>query len=277
MTQIEAPWCKIPLHVLSDGTLTAGDLRVYGTLDYLAGKRGWFYNNQETVAETAGVSLNTCQRAIDKLREREYISTVRLGLKDNRVLRYLIHARTVDTTHGVTETPSLVATENPSDGVSYSIDLPQTFPTEKITMRRGPIFSLYEGLGWTVSPAIQPILQEIEDEYPPDWVEDAFRLAAAARARNIKYIEACLKHWKDHGRDCECAKPKGKEVDRRESERPDTSGLFARIPGVGEFDFSAGVAALNAERPVGEVHPPPDTNKRERAEPEAGVVPGAGV
>lgn len=108
-------------------------------------------------------------------------------------------------------------------------------PSSETTTTRGRTFALYEGMGWTISPAVTPKLTEIEDGYPSDWVEDAFRFGAEARARNIGYIVACLKHWKEHGRDCECSKP-------------ETRGKNGRT-GAGGNDLRQGGAANHRGKP----------------------------
>ena len=89
-------------------------------------------------------------------------------------------------------------------------------------IERPNIYRLYESLGWTISPAVTGILADMESEYEPAWLESAFAAAAEARARNVKYVEAVLRHWRDHGRDCECGKREAKRDDRNGQRRDDT-------------------------------------------------------
>lgn len=166
--------------------------------------------------------------------------------------------------------------DRPVTSPSTEPDRTQPNPTQPAPDQITRCVRAYDGLMGTLATT-PPVLQQIKDwhddgvwafpEQGAEWFEKACGEAAKHDKRSLAYVLAILKRWRMDGG----------PIDKRESERTDTSGLFARVPGVGEFDFSAGVAALNAERPVGEVHPPPDTNVREGAKPEAGVVPGAGV
>lgn len=75
------------------------------------------------------------------------------------------------------------------------------------TKPRPDIFALYEGMGWTIAPGVVDTLALMEAEYDADWLRDAFQMGANARARNLNYMQSILKHWGEHGRDCECMKP----------------------------------------------------------------------
>ncbi len=95
--------------MLFDGDIKATDLQVYGALDLLAGERGWWYGQQEIIAEAAidransvSESLNphtiilglrTVSRSIKKLRDKGYIVTQNMGLQMNNVRKYFIVAR----------------------------------------------------------------------------------------------------------------------------------------------------------------------------------------
>lgn len=95
MTQVEAPWSKMPLELTTDPATTLADVRLYSTLDYLAGKRGWWYGSQERIAEETGMAERSIRRAMNSLIERGYIETQRLGVEYGTVLRYVIVARNV--------------------------------------------------------------------------------------------------------------------------------------------------------------------------------------
>ncbi|NJD60049.1 MAG: hypothetical protein C3F13_03480 [Anaerolineales bacterium] len=63
------------------------------------------------------------------------------------------------------------------------------------------IFQLYEANIGPLTPLIADALRDAENTYPPDWVEDAFRLAVERNKRNWHYIEAILHRWQEGGRD----------------------------------------------------------------------------
>ena len=131
--KVEAPWAKVPLHILKDDSLTMGDIRVYGALDFLAGKRGWWYGTWEDIAKAAGTSRPTVARAVERLREKGYVSTQKMGIRYAHVLRYLTDARLVE----VDDTASDI-THDTGDNITHDTDpvsgvilpLPQTSTTD---------------------------------------------------------------------------------------------------------------------------------------------------
>ena len=206
MPQIEAPWCKVPMYVGTDPALTLGDLRVYMALDYMAGKRGWFYDPQAKVAEVANVSLDTCQRAIEKLRQRGYISTVQLGLKDRRVLRYALHARTInvetsvqleelraqsyDRTDAVTTPAPERSLDDRTDAVTNTTDVPQTSTTDVHSRPRARDTYLKAFPSAKLRPIIEEELCDLDNHHPSECIEWAFRSAAGSLKPSLNYARA---------------------------------------------------------------------------------------
>jgi DNA replication protein len=62
------------------------------------------------------------------------------------------------------------------------------------------IYALYEDSIGTVSPLIADELRAAEEEYPPSWIESAFREAAAQNRRSWRYVARILERWRDEGR-----------------------------------------------------------------------------
>ncbi|NPA92396.1 MAG: DnaD domain protein [Chloroflexi bacterium] len=65
---------------------------------------------------------------------------------------------------------------------------------------RPNIYRLYEEHIGPLTPLIAEQLQEAEAAYPADWIEEAFRIAAANNVRRWRYIEAILERWQKEGR-----------------------------------------------------------------------------
>jgi DnaD/phage-associated family protein len=82
-----------------------------------------------------------------------------------------------------------------------SLDLP---------VERPNIYSLYEQNIGPLTPMIAELLRETEVEYPPQWIEEAVRIAVQKNARNWRYVTAILRSWKEKGRD---------EQDRQDSQK----------------------------------------------------------
>lgn len=62
------------------------------------------------------------------------------------------------------------------------------------------IFSLYEDAVGTISPLLADELRQAEKLYPPDWIEEAFVLAAKYNRRSWRYVQAMLERWALDGR-----------------------------------------------------------------------------
>ena len=63
------------------------------------------------------------------------------------------------------------------------------------------IFALYEQNIGPLQPIIAEQLEEAQQLYPEDWVEEAFRIAAENNARNWRYVRAILERWHSQGKD----------------------------------------------------------------------------
>lgn len=82
-----------------------------------------------------------------------------------------------------------------------------TVPEVDLTAEERPlpqkpsIFALYEQNIGPLQPIIAEELEEAQETYPPEWIEDAFRIAARNNARRWRYISAVLDRWQRQGRD----------------------------------------------------------------------------
>jgi DnaD/phage-associated family protein len=62
------------------------------------------------------------------------------------------------------------------------------------------IFRLYEENIGPLTPLIAETLGEAEDTYPPEWIEDALRIAVQRNKRTWRYVAAILERWQREGR-----------------------------------------------------------------------------
>jgi DnaD/phage-associated family protein len=88
---------------------------------------------------------------------------------------------------------------------------------------RSNVFALYESLIGGVSALVAEELAEAERQYPVEWIEAAFREAAAQNARSWRYVSRILERWAVEGPDYEKT-----ERDPAESDRY-FSGKYGRI------------------------------------------------
>jgi len=66
--------------------------------------------------------------------------------------------------------------------------------------QRPGIYDLYEQNIGLITPLIAEELQAAEEEYPPEWIEDAFREAVSYNRRNWRYVRRILENWAANGR-----------------------------------------------------------------------------
>ncbi len=93
---------------------------------------------------------------------------------------------------GRRECKALARQEPPSDTVSSG--------EPAVAKERPNIFMLYEQNIGTLTPLISEELKEAEQEFPADWIADAFKIALKRNVRRWDYISAILKRWKTEGR-----------------------------------------------------------------------------
>ncbi len=65
------------------------------------------------------------------------------------------------------------------------------------------VFKLYEQNIGALTPMMAEYLKAAENDYPLEWIEDAFRIAVANNVRKWNYIQAILRSWQERGRDDE--------------------------------------------------------------------------
>jgi DNA replication protein len=63
------------------------------------------------------------------------------------------------------------------------------------------IFALYEQNIGMITPMIAEELKEAEKLYPPQWIEEAFKMTVTLNKRNWKYIARILERWASEGKD----------------------------------------------------------------------------
>jgi len=74
-------------------------------------------------------------------------------------------------------------------------------PEPQLQAEHANIYALYEQNIGLLQPLIVDDLRQAEQDYPPEWIEDAFRIAAERNVRHWRYIEAILERWASSGRD----------------------------------------------------------------------------
>ena len=81
----------------------------------------------------------------------------------------------------------------------------------ELVPERPSIYRLYEQNIGPMTPLLADTLQDAEDTYPAEWIEEAFRIAVEKNVRNWRYVDAILRRWYERGYD-------GRET-RRDTEK----------------------------------------------------------
>jgi len=100
----------------------------------------------------------------------------------------------------------------------------QAQPATTAEVTRPNIFVLYEQNIGLLQPLIADELRQAERDYPSEWIEEAFHLAAEANVRRWSYVRTILERWSTEG--------KSDGTSRRDSEkdyRRYTKGKYADL------------------------------------------------
>lgn len=182
----------------------ADDATAVGVVLYafnlLARKRGYprFITRDELAADPGLTSYLLTARApadaIDRALERAIELGIVLGLR-------------VELEDGSTRAPFFLNAPADRRGMEavregrVDIGVNLAPPQEAPARDRANIYALYEQLAGTISPLIAAELAEAEREYPAEWIEAAFREAAAQNARSWRYVSRILERWAAEGPD----------------------------------------------------------------------------
>ena len=127
-----------------------------------------------------------------------------------------------------------VATFTPS---GPNID-PQGSPhgLKEVSTSSNNIFKTYEQNIGLLTPIISETLKDAENEYPEEWINEAFEICVAQNKRSWAYAETILKRWKTEGKDTGRGGKKPAEESRPEYRKLPTaaeeeaSGNYLKTP-----------------------------------------------
>ena len=103
-------------------------------------------------------------------------------------------------------------------------ELEAAIPSEaRLRVDRPNIFVMYEQNIGMMTPMIADQLRDMEKNYPPDWIDEAFEIAVSRNKRALRYIQAILKRWETEGKDEDSHEESGRSAQERRGRdyRPD--------------------------------------------------------
>lgn len=83
---------------------------------------------------------------------------------------------------------------------SVDDNVPPELAASRVSESVSSIYDLYENNIGTIGPLMAEQLAEAEERYPPQWIEEAFKLATFDNRRSWRYIAAILRRWAAEGR-----------------------------------------------------------------------------
>ena len=194
------------------------------------GSGGWFYKSEKDWEEELGLSRYQVGRIRGQLKKTGYIETelrrangaptmhykVNIGLLTNSIIKKLDYRETLqsdckETLQSLTEITQKTTTRD--------------YQEEYVNESEPNIFELYTQLiGPLPGGLLVDDLKMAQDDYPGEWIADAFKIAAENNARNWKYIKTILDNWQRKGRDWKPEKVQ-RQTRQKDSSRPLPKGL----------------------------------------------------
>lgn len=92
-------------------------------------------------------------------------------------------------------------------GSSDVLNQNQSNPFQNQETPRARIFELYEQTFGLITPTYVDDVKDAANEFPADWLEDAFKLTQAKGGRSWPYTRKILDGWQKHGRGTSPDKP----------------------------------------------------------------------
>lgn len=140
------------------------------------------------MGDTEQAAQQSLSEALERAVRRGTLLKITLPAEDGEDILYFLNSP-----KGRAAVEAIRAGEwHPGDNLQTPIELGEVKPN---------IFQLYEENIGPLTPLIADILREAESAYPPQWIDDAFRIAVENNVRRWRYIEAILRSWKEEGRD----------------------------------------------------------------------------
>lgn len=183
---------KITLYALWQFDQMSGEIRYLQKCDFLA---------DEIFMQGLGATPEAAQDMLDesltRARHRGTFLRATVKLDEELTLYFFNTARGRAAVDAITN-----GNWRPSNDPRIPIELGPERPS---------IYRLYEQNIGPMTPLLADNLQDAEDTYPAEWIEEAFRIAVEKNVRNWRYVDAILRRWHERGYD-------GRET-RRDTEK----------------------------------------------------------
>lgn len=206
-----------PSAAAEDTSLPDSVYRTLACLGVFGDKNGWCWPSLETLANMRGVSKPRISQDIKILVERGYVqkqAQFKNHEQQTNKYRLLFDADglTTGVNGGLTTTVNGGLTPAVNGGLTTGVNqnAPFNAPINDNNNDNQKIqsFAEYQNNIALLTPMSQSELSDMVDTYTDEWVVDAIKIAVSKNARNLRYISAVLRSWKEKGKDWKPQKPK---------------------------------------------------------------------
>jgi len=175
---------KVTLYVLWRLDRMSGDFRYMTAADMLADDR--FISG---LAATPGEAESALTEALGRCVDRGSLLRAEVRQRDG-----------ISTLYFFNSPKGRVAVEAIQNGSWRPVETESQVPIELVPEKPN-IYQLYEENIGPLTPLLAESLQDAEDDYPANWIEEALRIAVEKNVRNWRYVEAILRRWHERGYD----------------------------------------------------------------------------
>jgi DNA replication protein len=175
---------KVTLYVLWRLDRMTGDFRYLQISDFLADDR--FISG---LAVSPGEVEPALNEALSRCMDRGSILKAEIRQKEG-----------IETLYFFNSPKGRAAVEAIQNGSWRPVEDQSQVPIELVPEKPN-IYQLYEENIGPLTPLLAETLQDAEDEFPANWIEEAVRIAVEKNVRNWRYVEAILRRWHERGYD----------------------------------------------------------------------------
>lgn len=163
-----------------------------GEQRFVSASQLWAVAPARAALQSAGADQHALERGLERCRELGALLALRLAGEGGQETVYFVN------------NPGSRRTVARARAGELALK-PETVALAPEAEQRPGIFRLYEENIGTVTPLVGERMLAAVDEYPPEWIEEAFREAAELNRRNWRYIERILQKWAQEGRGYEAS------------------------------------------------------------------------
>ena len=184
--------------------------RTYITFDTIAEDMTFM----DSLGETKTAQLESLNHGLQLSVEQNLLLKAPVTIKDKNQEIYMLN------------TPESQKVISAIQKGNWIISDDETFPI-RLDLELPNIFTLYEENIGPITPMIADALKEIENLYPPNWIEEAFEEATKNNVRKFRYIEAILQNWQKEGRNDRTDRRSSKKSEKEDDPERYIKGEFS--------------------------------------------------